>query len=172
MKSKRLYNYKDSLTVPFMVQKLFRGFSLNSPIEISWFAVVGLSILAEFTLLSPVFTFLDVIPGLKLASMFLFPFGMSYLYHNVQPDGLKVHEYVIDFFLYFFGFRLNQFSIYQDDKVEIIKERKVENTANNDVKDVKDKMKTEGENSVNTDTKDKKKEEENNEMKIVFNKLI
>ena len=59
MKSKRLYNYKKALNVPFMVQRLWKNFTLTKPIPVTMFATFGLAVLAMFTILRPVFTFFE-----------------------------------------------------------------------------------------------------------------
>ena len=126
MKSKKLYNYRESLSVPYMVQKLWRGFTLNNPIEVTKFAVFGIAIIAMFTILEPVMALFDIIPGLKLAMMILFPAGIVILYDKVEPDGLKIHEYVIDAVSYFFKYRIGKRAIYQDEVIEVEINEKIE----------------------------------------------
>lgn len=126
MKNKGLYNYKRALTIPFMVQKLTKKFTLHKAIPITWFVTMGLSILAMFTILRPVFAIFDVITGLKLAVQIVFPFIVTHLYHTLEPDGLKIHEYVIDLFIYLYSIRLGNKKIYQGELVEVNDTEKIE----------------------------------------------
>lgn len=125
MKHKPLYNYKDALNVPYMVQKIWKGFSLENPIEVTKFAVFGISIILMLTILKPVFALFNVIPGLKLAMQLSFPVVATLSYDKVEPDGLKIHEYGIDSIVYFFQFRLRKKSIYQDQLVDVEDDEKI-----------------------------------------------
>lgn len=105
MKQKKLYNYKRALTVPFMIQKLWRGFTLENPLELNKVAVFGLSILSLFTIFRPLIWFLNFIPGLSIAAYILIPIGVVMLYDRLEPDGLKIHEYVIDYLFFLLSYK-------------------------------------------------------------------
>ncbi|MBL1226503.1 TcpE family conjugal transfer membrane protein [Enterococcus sp. BWR-S5] len=105
MKQKKLYNYKRALTVPFMVQKLWRGFTLENPLELTKVAVFGLSLISLFTIFRPVVWLLGFIPGLNLAAYILIPIGVVMLYDRLEPDGLKIHEYVIDYLFFLLSYK-------------------------------------------------------------------
>ncbi|MHC5217951.1 TcpE family conjugal transfer membrane protein [Enterococcus sp. LJL128] len=114
MKQKNLYNYKKALTVPFMIQKLWRGFTLENPVEITKMAVFGFTILSLFTIFRPFMWLLGFIPGLSLAGYILIPVGVVMLWDKLEPDGLKIHDYVIDFLFFFFKYRVGKKVICQD----------------------------------------------------------
>lgn len=105
MKQKKLYNYKRALTVPFMVQKLWRGFTLENPLELTKVAVFGLSLLSLFTIFRPIVWLFGFIPGLNIAAYILIPIGFVMLYDRLEPDGLKIHEYVIDYLFFLLSYK-------------------------------------------------------------------
>lgn len=113
---RKLYNYKRALTVPFMVQKLWRGFTLENPLELTKVAVYGLSVISLFTIFKPLIWLFSFIPGLSIAAYILIPVGVVMLYDRLEPDGLKIHEYVIDYVFYLINYKWSRKVICQDKK--------------------------------------------------------
>lgn len=106
MKQKNLYNYKKALTVPFMIQKLWRGFTLENPLELTKIAVFGLSIVSLFTIFKPLIWLFSFIPGFSIAAYILIPIWVVMLYDRLEPDGLKIHEYVIDYLFFLISYKV------------------------------------------------------------------
>lgn len=118
MKQKKLYNYKRALTVPFMIQKLWRGFTLENPLELTKVAVFGLSVLSLFTVFRPLLWLFSFIPGLNIAAYILIPIGMVMLWDRLEPDGLKIHEYVIDYIFFLINYKWSRKMICQNETIK------------------------------------------------------
>lgn len=122
MKTKKLFNYKKALTVPFMIQKLWRGFTLENPIELTKVLVYGLTLLLLFTVFRPVMAVLGIIKGLDIATYILLPIGLVMLWDKVEPDGLKIPQYLTDFLFYLLTYKVGKKVINQNETLKVSKE--------------------------------------------------
>ncbi|MBL1228944.1 hypothetical protein IW492_06825 [Enterococcus sp. BWB1-3] len=122
MKTKELYNYKKALTVPFMIQKLWRGFTLENPVELTKIMVFGVTLLLLLTVFRPVMWLFSLIKGLSFAAYILIPIGAVFLWGKIEPDGLKISVYMIDALFYFIDFKLGKKVINQNEAVKELKE--------------------------------------------------
>lgn len=122
MRNKQLYNYKKALVLPFMIQKLWRGFTLENPIELTKILVFGGTLFLLFTVFRPMMWLFGMVKGLKFASYLLIPTGAVMLWEQVEPDGLKIPIYVIDYLFYMVHFKIRNKVINQNQTVKIIDE--------------------------------------------------
>ena len=122
MRKKQLYNYKKALLLPFMIQKLWRGFTLENPVELTKILVFGGTLLLLFTVFRPVMWLLGLIKGLSFAGYILIPMGVVMLWEQVEPDGLKIPVYVIDYFFYMIHFKIRNRVINQNETIRSIEE--------------------------------------------------
>ena len=122
MENKELYNYKKALSVPFMIQKLWRGFTLENPIELTKVIVFGGTLLLLVTVLRPVMWLLGLVKGLSFAGYVLIPIGAVLLWGKIEPDGLKISVYLIDALFYLIEFKLGKKVINQNEAVKDLKE--------------------------------------------------
>lgn len=125
MKKKKLFNYKKALTVPFMIQKLWRGFTLENPLELTKVVVFGGTLIALFTVLRPLMLLLGVLKGLDIAAYILLPVGMVMLWDKLEPDGLKIPQYVIDFLFYLITYKIGRKVINQNQTFTDLKEKEL-----------------------------------------------
>lgn len=122
MRKKQLYNYKKALLLPFMIQKLWRGFTLENPIELTKILVFGGTLLLLFTVFRPVMWLLGLVKGLSFAGYLLIPMGVVMLWEQVEPDGLKIPIYVVDYFFYMIHFKIRSRVINQNETIKSIEE--------------------------------------------------
>lgn len=122
MREKKLYNYKKALVLPLMIQKLWRGFSLENPIELTKIVVFGGTLLLLFTVFRPLMWVLGMVKGLRFAGYILIPIGVVMLWGRVEPDGLKIPIYVIDYLFYFLHFKIGYKIINQNETIRAIEE--------------------------------------------------
>lgn len=124
MQPKKLYNYKKALNMPYMVQKIWKDISLENPLEVMKIVVFFGTFLSLFTIFKPVMNLLGFIPGLNIALYILLPIVAVMVYTNVEPDGLKIPQYISGVVTYYLTFRLGRKKISQDvlinDKLEKI----------------------------------------------------
>ena len=122
MKEKRIYNYNKALTIPFMIQKLWRGFTLENPLELNKVLVFGIAVLLLLTVFRPVMWLFSFIKGLDFAVYILIPVGSVMLWDKIKPDGLKISVYIMDFLAYFINFKLGKKIICQNESHKDFKE--------------------------------------------------
>lgn len=124
MQPKKLYNYKKALNMPYMVQKIWKDISLENPLEVMKIVVFFGTFLSLFTIFKPVMNLLGFIPGLNIALYILLPIVAVMVYTNVEPDGLKIPQYISGVVTYYLTYRLGRKKISQDvlinDKLEKI----------------------------------------------------
>ena len=96
MASRNVYNYKKALTVPFMVQKLWRGVTLENPVELSKIIVFGTTVFLFMTVLRHLMWFFSLMKGVKVAAYVLIPIGTVMLWDKIEPDGMKISAYIFD----------------------------------------------------------------------------
>ncbi|MGL4695252.1 TcpE family conjugal transfer membrane protein [Enterococcus larvae] len=117
MWEKKLYNYKKALLLPFMIQKLWRGFTLENPVELTKILVFGGVLLLLLTVFRPIMWLLGMIPGLKFAGYLLIPTGAVLLWEQVEPDGLKIPIYAADYLFYMINFKIGNKVICQNETI-------------------------------------------------------
>ncbi|WYJ90251.1 hypothetical protein A5888_002007 [Enterococcus sp. 9E7_DIV0242] len=122
MQKKGLYNYKKALLLPFMIQKLWRGFTLENPIELTKIIVFGGTLVLLFTVFRPLMWLLGLVKGLSFAGYLLIPIGAVMLWEQVEPDGLKIPVYVIDYLFYMINFKIRKRVINQNETVRNVEE--------------------------------------------------
>lgn len=122
MRKKQLYNYKKALLLPFMIQKLWRGFTLENPVELTKILVFGGTLLLLFTVFRPIMWLLGLVKGLSFAGYILIPMGVVMLWEQVEPDGLKIPVYVVDYFFYMIHFKIRNRVINQNETIRSIEE--------------------------------------------------
>lgn len=112
------YDYSVGLDAPFWIKEIRtpRGrliWTFSSPMELSFFfifAIVAFVIIRLF----PVLWFLG---SLRFVLLILAPLKVAKLYVNYQPDGKKMHAFLVDFLIYVFSFVLKTKGIYQGNRV-------------------------------------------------------
>lgn len=108
MKAKKLFNFKRALNSPYMIQKLYKGFTLENPIKVEKFVVFFGTWLFLLTFGKPLMFILSLIPGLAWAGYLLIPIGVTLMWDRVEPDGLKITDYVLDMIVYLCTFVLGK----------------------------------------------------------------
>lgn len=112
------YDYSEGLNAPFWIQEIRtpRGklvWTFTTPMELSYFVVLILTAL----LIIRLFPLLSFLGSLRIILLILAPIKIAKLYTSYEPDGKKMHLFLIDFLVYVFGFVLNKKGLYQGKRV-------------------------------------------------------
>lgn len=120
MKEKYVFDYKEPFNAPLVIRKLTDNFSLNFNLyafDVVVYMVSGLSLYVLLHWFIP------------LASQFgvLFYFGMPFLivkiFATLEPDGKKVHVFLIDYAKFLIRYQIPKKGIYHGEKICLFKEK-------------------------------------------------
>ena len=117
---KKYYDYSVGLNTPYWIQELRspKGkliFRFDTPQNISFFVVSGLVLLVMIMINvnTPLFRILHRITfGLSIVLWVFLPLKLAKFYCEYEPDGKKMHQFLVDALIYFFEFVLNEKKIY------------------------------------------------------------
>lgn len=116
------YDYSVGLNTPYWIQeirtpkgKLLTYFS--TPMELSFLIMFAL-IFAIMIFLTPLISVLANI-SFGLANMLYFyaPYRLARLYCEFEPDGKKMHAFLVGVVNYMLNFRINQKAVYQGRRI-------------------------------------------------------
>ncbi|MFR3685551.1 MAG: TcpE family conjugal transfer membrane protein, partial [Enterococcus sp.] len=119
LKVKLVFDYREPFQAPYMVRELTKKLKLRNAVSGQTIFVAGVSfVMTAFILFSTV-GFNHWTLGLSV----LIPFGLVELFNRIEPDGKKVHLFIVDYLSYLLAFVIPKKSVYQGKKVEIVKKR-------------------------------------------------
>jgi len=113
------YDYSEGLNAPFWIQEIRtpRGkliWTFTSPMELSYFLILALTAL----LIIRLFPLLAFLGSMRIVALILVPIKVAKLYVSYEPDGKKMHLFLIDFLVYVFSFIFNKKGLYKGKRVE------------------------------------------------------
>lgn len=134
MKNEEIFDYARGLSAPYWIQeirtkkgKLLASFSV--PVQLSYFVVFALVLIAMLTVLRPIMNLLYVVGrGLIYILYWYVPNKLAKLYSESDIDGKSMLHYTKDIFLFWIDFGLNRKSMYQGERVALPREIKFEKT--------------------------------------------
>lgn len=127
---KRVFNYKKALNAPYLIQKLWKGFSLENPIKAEKLVVIFGTFVFLLTFGRPLMNFLGMIKGVDWAAYVLIPLGVMLAWDKANPDELKITQYVLDMVVYLVTYYFGKKKICNDEiitnKFDVVVFEKIE----------------------------------------------
>ena len=131
MEDEKLYDYARGINAPYWIQEIKtqkgkRIWYFATPMQLSFFIVFILVFILMLTVFS---SFL--LPLVKLThsiSLYLYwyiPYKLARFYTEYEPQGKKMHIFLIDYIRYLIDFRLNRKAIYHEDRVKTYEEEEI-----------------------------------------------
>lgn len=123
MDKETLYDYARGINAPYWIQEIKtqkgkRLWCFATPMQLSFFVVFALVLILMLTLLSPILTPLG--KWTHSISWYLYwyiPYKLAKFYTEYEPQGKKMHIFLLDYIRYLIDFRLNRRAIYQGERV-------------------------------------------------------
>ncbi|MBF0779015.1 conjugal transfer protein [Streptococcus cuniculi] len=123
MDKEPLYDYARGINAPYWIQEIKtqkgkRLWYFATPMQLSFFVVFALVLILMLTLLSPILTTLG--KWTHSISWYLYwyiPYKLAKSYTEYEPQGKKLHIFLLDYIRYLIDFRLNRRAIYQGERV-------------------------------------------------------
>lgn len=119
LKTKLVFDYREPFQSPYMVKELTKKLRLRNAVSGQTIFVAGISFVLTAGALFSTIGF----NHWTLALSALVPFGLVELFHRIEPDGKKVHLFIVDYLAYLWQFVLPKRVVYQGEKRVIIKEK-------------------------------------------------
>lgn len=118
-KVKLVFDYREPFQSPYMVKELTKKLRLRNAISGQTIFVAGISfVMTAFALFSTI-GFNHWTLGLSV----LIPFGLVEVFNRIEPDGKKVHRFIVDYLSYLWTFVFFKKGIHQGRKLTIVKHR-------------------------------------------------
>lgn len=124
MEEEQLFDYSRGINAPYWIQEIKspkgkRIWYFSTPMQVSFFVVFFLVLIVMFQLLSPLLSWLashtHSISSLLYA---ILPYKIAKIYTEIEPEGKKMHIFIMDWLKYWFEFSLDKRAIYQGERVE------------------------------------------------------
>ncbi|MDW7798761.1 conjugal transfer protein [Streptococcus canis] len=123
MDKEHLYDYARGINAPYWIQEIKtnkgkRLWYFATPMQLSFFVVFALVLIFMLTALSSVLVPLG--KWTHSISWYLYwyvPYKLAKRYTEYEPQGKKMHIFLLDYIRYVIDFRLNQKAIYHEDRV-------------------------------------------------------
>lgn len=129
-----IYDYKRGVNAPYWIQEIKtqkgkRIWYFATPMQVSFFVVFALVLVLMLTYLSPLLLPLNKMThSISLYLYWFIPYKLAKLYTEYEPQGKKMHVFLLDWLRYCWEYRLNNKAIYQGDRVETQEEMVYEKT--------------------------------------------
>ncbi|MBP2620330.1 conjugal transfer protein [Streptococcus panodentis] len=124
MDKERIYDYKRGVNAPYWIQEIktkkgTRIWYFATPMQVSFFVVFVLVLIVMLTYLNPILQPLNKLThSISFTLYWYVPYKLSKLYTEYEPQGKKMHVFLLDWLRYFWEYRLNKKAIYQGKRVE------------------------------------------------------
>ncbi|WP_033153414.1 conjugal transfer protein [Streptococcus equinus] len=124
MEEDQLFDYARGLNAPYWVQEIKspkgkRVWYFSTPMQISFFVVFFLVLIVMFQFLSPLMTWLgNHTHSISSLLYGVVPYNIAKYYTEKEPDGKKMHVFIVDWLKYKWEFGLDKKSIYQAERVD------------------------------------------------------
>lgn len=129
-----IFDYSRGIDAPYWIQEIKspkggRIFYFSSPKQVSFFVVFFLVLVWMLYFLNGAISWLSRYTlSTAMLLYFVVPFKLAKFYAEGEPQGKKIHVFLIDCFVYFMEFQLDKRSIYQGERLETEKEFVFEKT--------------------------------------------
>ena len=129
-----IYDYKRGVNAPYWIQEIKtqkgkRIWYFATPMQVSFFVVFVLVLVLMLTYLSPLLLPLNKMThSISLYLYWFIPYKLAKLYTEYEPQGKKMHVFLLDWLRYCWEYRLNNKAIYQGERVETQEEMVYEKT--------------------------------------------
>lgn len=122
---KQCFNYKKIFDDPIRVRK-FGKLSLPMAVPVNRIILSVVILLFIFTFFKHLITWINsILPGIKFVLYLGLPYYISGIIVHLNPDGQKLHWYLIDISQYYFFIRLPNKIFFKDEMIEKLTEIKV-----------------------------------------------
>lgn len=134
MDKETIYDYKRGVNAPYWIQEIKtqkgkRIWYFVTPMQVSFFVVFALVLVLMVTYLSPLLLPLNKMThSISLYLYWFIPYKLAKLYTEYEPQGKKMHVFLLDWLRYCWEYRLNNKAIYQGERVETQEEMVYEKT--------------------------------------------
>lgn len=118
-----IFDYGRCINAPYWVQEFktpkgTRIWYFSSPMQVSFFVMLGLTFLLTLYVLGPIIDWLDAYTHHLFLSLYVaIPWKLSKWYVELEPQGKKVHEYLYDWFVYQWEYGFDKRAIYQEERL-------------------------------------------------------
>lgn len=121
------YDYSAGLQAPFWLQEIRspKGqliWHFSTPYELSFFVVFFFSMIILIGISSQVNAVLSIPTAFLILFNVLVPYRLARFYCEFEPDGKRMHLFLVDTITYFFHFILDKRMIYQGERAEGFRE--------------------------------------------------
>lgn len=124
---KEIYDYGKAIDAPYWIQQVWVGkkgkrkllWTFTVPMQLSYF-VVFLGVLSIMILyLGPIMDFLYKWTFATSVLLYWYlPQTLARLYVESEPQGKKMHQFLIDYLRYLITYRMNRKAIYHNERVD------------------------------------------------------
>ena len=134
MEEEQLFDYSRGINAPYWIQEIKtpkgkRIWYFSTPMQVSFFVVFFLVLILMFQLLSPLMSLLiSHTHSIAILLYGILPYKIAKYYTETEPEGKKMHIFIMDWLKYWFEFRLDKRAIYQGERVDVEKEFVFEKT--------------------------------------------
>lgn len=112
---KQVFDYKEPFQAPYMVREITKKLRLRNAISGQTIFVFGFTALLCLVLFYPFLGFNQFYMMLSIA----IPYGMVELFNRVEPDGKKVHVFLLDYLRFVMIYQIGKKVIQQTDLIKI-----------------------------------------------------
>ncbi len=124
MEEEQLFDYSRGINAPYWIQEIKtpkgkRIWYFSTPMQVSFFIVLFIVLFFMLQLLSPLMSWLIVhTHSIALLLYVVVPYNIAKYYTETEPEGKKMHVFIMDWLKYWFEFKLDKRAIYQGERVE------------------------------------------------------
>mgnify|MGYP005983273697 CR=1 FL=1 len=120
-KEKQVFDYREPFQAPYMVREITKKIRLRNAISGQSIFVFGFTCLFCGFLFYPFLGFTQLFVALCL----LIPYGMVELFNRIEPDGKKVHAFLIDYIRFIFVYQLGKKSLQHTNLIKVRKTKMI-----------------------------------------------
>lgn len=120
-KEKQVFDYKEPFQAPYMVREITKKLRLRNAVSGQTIFVFGFTALLCLILFYPFLGFNQFYVMLSIA----IPYGMVELFNRVEPDGKKVHLFLLDYIRFVWVYQIGKKAIQQTNLITIRKTKMI-----------------------------------------------
>ncbi|EGP5595300.1 conjugal transfer protein [Enterococcus hirae] len=120
-KEKQVFDYKEPFQAPYMVREITKKLRLRNAVSGQTIFVFGFTALLCLILFYPFLGFNQFYVMLSIA----IPYGMVELFNRVEPDGKKVHSFLLDYIRFVWVYQIGKKTIQQTNLITIRKTKMI-----------------------------------------------
>ncbi|EOE6377803.1 TcpE family conjugal transfer membrane protein [Enterococcus hirae] len=120
-KEKQVFDYKEPFQAPYMVREITKKLRLRNAISGQTIFVFGFTALLCVLILYPLLGFTQFFVILCL----IIPYSMVELFNRVEPDGKKVHSFLLEYIRFVCIYQIGKKTIQQTNLITIRKTKMI-----------------------------------------------